>query len=197
VLSALGKTTLILAASPEDEAEGPGLTQRIRAAQGGDVAAFESLYREHVGRIFALALRLTGSASEAESMTQEVFVKAWEKLDGFRGESALATWLHSICVSLVLMERRSTSRRLQRVESTDDIERADPAPRAPDPGVRMDLDRAIQRLPNGARIVFVLHDIEGYAHAEIAERMGIKENTCKAQLHRARGILKEWLDGRS
>jgi RNA polymerase sigma-70 factor, ECF subfamily len=197
VLSAIGKTTLILAASPDDEAQGPGLTERVRAAQRGDVVAFEALYREHVARIFGLAVRLLGNVSEAESLVQDVFVKAWEKLADFRGESAFPTWLHAICVSLVLMQRRSVSRRLERVTTEDDLERADPVVRATlDPGTRVDLERAIERLPNGARLVFVLHDVEGYAHTEIAARMGITENTCKAQLHRARGILKEWLDGR-
>jgi RNA polymerase sigma-70 factor (ECF subfamily) len=167
---------------------------RVRAAQQGDVTAFESLYRENVGRVHALCLRMTGNRAEAESLTQEAFVRAWERLDQFRGDSAFSTWLHHVAVSVVVSTRRATVRRLARVRHTDDLERLDPpspAPRAPD--AMVDLERAIAALPEGARMVFVLYAVEGYSHADIARELGVAENTSKAQLHRARALLKEVL----
>jgi RNA polymerase sigma-70 factor (ECF subfamily) len=170
------------------------ITARVRAAQEGDTTAFETLYRENVGRVHGLCLRMMGNAHEAEALTQESFVRAWEHLRDFRGESAFETWLHHVAVSVVLTHRRATLRRLRRIETNDDLARVDgpdPSPRAPD--ARVDLDRAIALLPHGARIVFVLFEIEGYTHAEIARELGIAENTSKAQLHRARGLLRELL----
>jgi RNA polymerase sigma-70 factor (ECF subfamily) len=171
------------------------LPPRVAAARAGDVAAFEALYREHVGRIYALCLRMTGDVSEAESLAQETFVRAWKRLAEFRGDAAFATWLHHVAVSVVLTTRRATLRRLQRIETTDDLERLDrvTAPQ-PSEGSRLDLERAIATLPDGARIVFVLFEIVGYAHAEIARELGIAENTSRAQLHRARGLLRKVLD---
>jgi RNA polymerase sigma-70 factor (ECF subfamily) len=186
--------SLALASLSNDAGPRDRASDLVALAQSGDASAFEALYREHVGRVYALALRLLGSVPDAEAMTQDVFVRAWERLQGFRGESSLSTWLHQICVSLVLMQHRSTARRLRRVESASDLERLDPPAARRLPEERMDLERAIHGLPEGARIVFVLHDVEGYAHAEIAARMNIAENTCKAQLHRARQLLKGVLD---
>jgi RNA polymerase sigma-70 factor (ECF subfamily) len=166
----------------------------VRAAQEGDASAFQALYREHVGRIHGLCLRMTGNAHEAESLTQEAFVRAWTRLRAFRGESAFGTWLHHVAVSVVLTSRRATLRRLRRIETTDDLARIDgPDPVLPAPDARVDLDRAIALLPEGARIVFVLFEIEGHSHAEIARELDIAENTSKAQLHRARGLLREML----
>jgi RNA polymerase sigma-70 factor, ECF subfamily len=176
---------------PRPERAARGVTARVRAAQDGDVAAFEALYREHTGRVHGLCLRMTGSAHEAESLTQEAFVRAWQRLGEFRGDSAFGTWMHHVAVSVVLTSRRATLRRLRRVETTDDLAVLDgpsPAPRAPE--ARVDLERAIALLPEGARMVFVLFEIEGYSHAEIAGELGIAENTSKAQLHRARGLLR-------
>jgi RNA polymerase sigma-70 factor (ECF subfamily) len=175
----------------------PEIHPRVAAAQAGDVIAFEALYRDHVGRVYALCLRMTGDAHEAESLSQETFVRAWKRLAEFRGDAAFATWLHHVAVSVVLTSRRTTLRRLRRVETTDDLERLDSAAVAPAPlsdGARLDLERAIAGLPAGARIVFVLFEIEGYAHAEIARELGIAENTSRAQLHRARRLLREVLD---
>jgi RNA polymerase sigma-70 factor, ECF subfamily len=173
----------------------PVIHPRVRAAQQGDVTAFEGLYREHVGKIHALCLRMTGDPHEAESATQEAFVRAWKRLPEFRGEAAFGTWLHRVAVNVVLTTRRATLRRLRRVETTDDLERLDRAsPSAAPEGARVDLDRAIATLPDGARIVFVLFEIEGYSHAEIARELGIVENTSRAQLHRARHLLREVLD---
>jgi RNA polymerase sigma-70 factor, ECF subfamily len=166
---------------------------RVRAAQAGDVAAFEAIYRENVGRVLALCLRLTANGAEAEHLTQDTFVRAWERLATFRGESAFATWLRHVAVSVVLGARRENARRTKRVVTTDDevILASACDQRRDDDG--LDLERAIATLPEGARTVFVLHDIEGYKHDEIAALAGIAEGTSKAQLHRARTLLKEVL----
>jgi RNA polymerase sigma-70 factor, ECF subfamily len=174
--------------------DAPAMPPRVRAARAGDVAAFEGLYRESVGMVYGLCLRMTGDASEAESLAQEAFVRAWRRLPEFRGEAAFTTWLHHVAGSVVLTSRRATLRRLRRVETTDDLDRLDrPAP-APPLADRVDLERAIALLPEGARIVLVLHEIEGYSHAEIARELGIAEATSRAQLHRARRLVREILD---
>lgn len=169
-----------------------GIAADVRAAQGGDVAAFERIYRENVGRVHALCIRLCADAPQAEALTQDAFVRAWESLASFRGESAFATWLRHLTVNVVLTERRASARRRQRVETReDDVILAHCAHRRDDEGI--DLERAIARLPEGARTIFVLHDIEGYKHDEIARLLGIAEGTSKAQLHKARTLLKEVL----
>ncbi len=157
--------------------------------------AFEELYRNNVRRVFALCFRLAGNPDLAEELTQDVFVRAWQKLGSFRGESALSTWLHPLAVNVALSERRSRRRRLARVMPTDDLtvfEDADNTP-APAPESGLDLDKALALLPDGARAVFVLHDVEGYKHDEIAEMTGVAPGTSKAQLHRARRLLREAL----
>jgi RNA polymerase sigma-70 factor (ECF subfamily) len=165
------------------------VNQQIRKAQGGDPDAFRSLYEEHGGRVFALCLRLADDRRHAEELTQDVFVRLWEQLGSFRGESAFSTWLHRLAVNVVLGSRRSTGRRSQRVVSTDEPERYQAATRNEFPD--LDLEAAMAGLPEGARAVFVLHDVEGYQHGEIAEMMGIATGTSKAQLHRARRLLRE------
>jgi RNA polymerase sigma-70 factor (ECF subfamily) len=179
-------------AAVEDFAEG-----RIRCwverARKGDVGAFEALYREHVGRIHALCRRLCRDESEAEEMTQDAFVRAWERLDSFRGDSAFGSWLHRLTVNVVLTAWRSRQRYRERVLALDDFEGFDAAgPLSPE-GAGLDLERAIDGLPTGARTIFVLHDIEGYRHGEIGEMTGLAEGTCKAQLHRARNLLRKAL----
>jgi len=165
----------------------------VARARAGDVAAFEQLYRQNVGRAYALCLRMTADAALAEELTQEVFVRAWQQLKTFRGNSAFATWLHRIAVNVVLSERRTRSRRAARITPMRDVAALD-APAAPlSPGVRMDIEEALARLPEGARTVFVLHDVEGYRHNEIAAMTGIAVGTSKAQLHRARRLLREAL----
>jgi RNA polymerase sigma-70 factor, ECF subfamily len=174
------------------DAARPDLGPIVEAAQSGDVAAFGRLYREHVGRVYALCLRLSGEKNHAELLTQDVFVRAWERLRSYRGESSFATWLGRVAVNVVLAERRSSSRRTRRVVTADDETLAlAPLYRADD--VEIDLDRAIARLPEGARTVFVLHAIEGYRHDEIAELVGIAEGTSRAQYHAARTFLKKEL----
>jgi RNA polymerase sigma-70 factor, ECF subfamily len=165
----------------------------ILRAQQGDLAAFEALYRQHVRRVYALCLRLGGNVALAEELTQEAFVRAWKKLDQFRGESAFSTWLYPLAVNVALAERRSRRSRDAHTFLTDDVGAHERPPASVDPGVRLDLERAVAGLPAGARAVFVLHDVEGYRHAEIAEITGVTVGTSKAQLHRARRLLKERL----
>ena len=170
-------------------------TDLIHRAQQGDRAAFEALYRAHAGRVYALCLRLTADAAQAEERTQDAFVRAWERLATFRGESAFSSWLYRLTVNEVLLGRRAERRREQRVVTTDDpaaLERLRDATAGP--GIALDLERAVAVLPPGAREVFVLHDVEGYRHDEIAQLTGIAVGTSKAQLFRARRLLREALN---
>jgi RNA polymerase sigma-70 factor, ECF subfamily len=165
----------------------------VERARAGDAAAFERLYRENVGRIFALCLRLSGDAARAEELTQDAFVRAWQKLGGFRGDSAFSTWLHRLTVNLALGERRSEGRRWSRLLPDDVNDHEIAAPNRSTPGEALDLERAIAALPPAARTVFVMHEVEGYGHLEIARLTGRAEGTCKALLHRARKLLREAL----
>ena len=169
----------------------------VARAQAGDQTAFRELYRQNAGRVYALCLRLTGDARDADERTQDVFVRLWDKLRSFRGDSAFSSWLHRLAVNVVLNERRTTGRRERRVMPADDPDKvigAQHAPLSHPPGLSIDLERAIAELPDGAREVFVLFDIEGYGHGEIAELTGIAEGTSKAQLFRARRLLREKLE---
>jgi RNA polymerase sigma-70 factor (ECF subfamily) len=173
------------------------VNETVRRAQQGDQAAFRTLYQTHVGRVYALCLRLAGDAAEAEEHAQDVFVRVWERLASFRGESAFSTWLHRLTVNEVLQARRKAGRRTSRVAlAGDPLElEAAPAPPAAGSGAgSSDLAQAIARLPTGARAVFVLHDVEGYQHDEIASMLEIAEGTSKAQLFRARRLLREMLE---
>jgi len=181
-----------LAASPDEERRARE-RQRVGEALAGNVAAYEELYRDNVGRVFGLCLRMAGDASLAEELAQDVFVKAWQKLGSFRGESAFSTWLYPIAVNVTLSERRARRRRTSRVMATDDLAPFDKPTRREGPEDRMDLQKALEVLPDGARAVFVLHDVEGYKHHEIGEMIGVATGTSKAQLHRARKLLREAL----
>ncbi|HPF35682.1 MAG TPA: RNA polymerase sigma factor [Candidatus Krumholzibacteria bacterium] len=165
----------------------------VPRARAGDRGAFEALYRRHAGRVHALCLRLCGDPQEAAGLTQDAFVRAWERLPGFRGESLLLTWLHRLTVNVVLDHRRAVRRRaLTELDAGMDLPAL--APAAPDrPGARLDLESAVGALPAGARTVFVLHDVEGYRLREVADLCGIAEGTAKSQLHRARRLLREVL----
>ncbi|HEX6589199.1 MAG TPA: sigma-70 family RNA polymerase sigma factor [Longimicrobiales bacterium] len=166
----------------------------IERARQGERRAFETLYRENVGRVYALCLRMSGDADRAEELTQDVFVRAWSRLSSFRGDSQFSTWLHRIAVNAVLQKRRGDKRREQRVETRSAEELAE-APAARGGSMeRMDLERAVAALPEGARAVFLLHDVQGYKHHEIADMMGLAVGTTKAQLHRARRLLREALE---
>ena len=171
-----------------------------RLAASGDERAFERLYAAHAPRVFALCARMSGSRQRAAELTQDVFVQVWKRLATWRGESALSSWIHRVTVNLVLSNARASSRRQTHEMTSDDAE-GDTLPERPTPsradsGVHdaIDLERAIAALPEGARTVFVLHDVEGYRHHEIAALTGTAEGTCRAQLHRARKLLIEALN---
>ena len=169
--------------------------ERIRRAQAGDIDAFELLYREHSPRIYALCLRLkAGDKSDAIELLQDVFIKAWRRLDTFRGDSAFVSWLHRLAVNTMLENARSDQRRTARVLPMEDTSRLAGAARSSGIESRMDMESAIASLPRGARIAFVLHDVEGYQHQEIAEQLSVTVGTVKAQLHRARRLLRERLE---
>ena len=158
----------------------------VRRVQQGDLGAFEPLYRRHAARTYALCLRLTGDRMAAAERAQDVFVRAWERIRSFRGDSAFASWLHRLAVNVVLQEMRSTRRREARI-MLDDTATGFAADVRIDE--RIDLDAALLRLPPGARVVFVLHDIEGYGHDEIAKLLGNAPGTVRAQLWKARQML--------
>jgi RNA polymerase sigma-70 factor, ECF subfamily len=167
----------------------------VALAAGGDRQAFERLYRTHSSRVYSLCTRMSGSRSKGEELTQDVFVRTWEKLPQFRGESAFSTWLHRLAVNVVLNARKTEGKQNSRTDEADvGDERWDEGARAPMYVERMDLADAIAKLPAGARKVFVLHDIEGFKHEEIAEMCGITSGGSKAQLHRARLLLREALE---
>ncbi len=166
------------------------------AVAGAERTAFESLYRTHARRIYSLAYRFTGNAAEAEELLQDVFLQAYRKLGGFRREAALSTWLHRLAVNRCLDHLRSRAARQDAVTGplAEEAAAAAPRSRAASPITRLDLERAIARLPDGCRAAFVLHDVEGYEHREIAALLGIAVGTSKSQVHKARlrlrGILK-------
>lgn len=161
----------------------------VKLAAGGDQRAFERLYRAHVSRVYSLSVRMVGP-EWAEDLTQEVFVRAWQKLKTFRGESRFGTWLHRLAVNL-LLSRRETLKKRAHLPAGHLLENLT-ARQAP-PGFAVDFEKAVRDLPEGARQVFVLFQVEGYPHQEIAEMMGISEGTSKSQLHRARMMLRKAL----
>jgi RNA polymerase sigma-70 factor (ECF subfamily) len=163
----------------------------VQRARLGDSRAFEQVYRQHVGRIYAVILRMTADPALTDELTQAAFVRAWQKLSTFRGESSFGTWLHRLAVHVVLADRRSHGRRI--VALAPDGNMDGPAKTPPHPGVRMDLEAALETLPPQARHVFVLHDIEGWSHEDIAAALGVVVGTTKSQLHRARALLREVL----
>lgn len=170
---------------------GAGTADCIRQAAEGDVRAFEELYRAHLPRVHSLVRRLTGGR-DADEITQDVFVRVWQKLGTFRGESAFGTWLHRLAVNVVFERFRTETTRRQRFhhgEAIFDTLSAPPRPR----DVSLDFASALEKLPDGAREIFVLHDVEGYKHHEIATLLGISAGTSKAQLHRARMMLRRHL----
>ena len=174
--------------------------QLIARAQGGDEAAFAALYEAHKRRVYSLCLRMVSDPTEAEDLSQEAFLQVFRKLSTFRGESAFSTWLHRLVVNVVLMHLRKKG--LQQV-SLDDVDSSQEEPVKREYGDddrrlmgsvdRINLDRAIAELPPGYRAVFVLHDVEGYEHNEIAQIMSYSVGNSKSQLHKARLKLREWL----
>ncbi len=173
----------------------PGVTADertlIRQAQHSDARAFEALYKLHIARVYGVCLRMTGNVSEAEDCAQEAFIQAWKKLQKFRGDSAFSTWLHRIAVNSVLGRMRKSKREQERIMVVADDE--PPRLETGDSGELRDLSDAVERLPEGARNVFVLHAVYGYSHEETGEMLGIATGTSKAQLHRAKRLLVQQL----
>lgn len=162
----------------------------VKKAKANDYHAYEQLYRMHSGRVFGLCVRLCNDRDMAEDLTQEAFVLAWRKLDSFRGDSAFGSWLYRITTNTVL----SYLRKQKPFQNTIDIDDTDEESRKEDIGLQMGLEAAIERLPRGARTVFVLYSLEGYTHDEIAAMLSIAQGSSKAQLHRARQLLQEMLN---
>ncbi|WP_441817175.1 RNA polymerase sigma factor [Lysobacter sp. TAF61] len=185
-------------AASDDGADERGL---VAAAARGEVRAFESLYRRHAGRVHGVIARLVGNqGARAEDLTQEAFVRAWQALPAFRFESAFSTWLHRLAVNTALMELRSRRSRPQDDGDSDEevfdlLGSTDSAGHTT--ALTMDLERAVATLPPRARAVLVLYDVEGWKHEEIAAELGMAVGSSKAQLHRARGLLRERLGGQA
>ncbi|HEX6942204.1 MAG TPA: RNA polymerase sigma factor [Gemmatimonadaceae bacterium] len=170
----------------------------VALAARGDVGAFERLYARSSGRVYAVCVRMTGDPQRAREFTHDAFVRAWERLSTFRGEAAFETWMHRLAVNVVLTATRGERRRDARMVATTDEPDAesDAAFGRPGPDVetRLDLERAIAALPPRAREVFVLHDVEGYRHDEIADRLELQSSSVRAQLHRARQLIMRMLN---
>jgi RNA polymerase sigma-70 factor, ECF subfamily len=161
-------------------------------AASGDAHAFERLYRNHVGRVYALVRRMLDD-EDADEVTQDIFVRAWQKLGTYRGEAAFSTWLHRVGVNVILARRQTLGIRRNRFLEGDEALDTVPSRRT-GPEATLDFESALARLPAGAREVFVLHDVEGYRHEEIAGMLGLAIGTSKSQLHRARMALRRHLD---
>jgi len=167
--------------------------QLIERVLAGDAAAERSLYESHVERIYRLAYRMTGDENMAEDCTQDTFVKAFDHLSDFEGRAALSTWLHSIAVSVVLNRLRKVKRLRRREADLDNVPAGTAAIPPADLELKLHLHAAIDKLTDGLRLVFVMHDIEGYKHQEIAAILGVPEGTSKTRLFRARQLLREEL----
>lgn len=177
---------------------GPEVGTAVAAAQQGDTRAFESLYREHVGMVYALCLRMVAHRGEAEQLTQDAFVRAWRKIGTYRGTGPFGAWLRRLAINVILEHRRREARDPHWLaadldEVPQSMARSYERSRATSVEIAIDLEKAIATLPPGARTVFVLHDVEGYRHHEIAEMTGKAVGTTKAQLHRARQLLRQAL----
>jgi RNA polymerase sigma-70 factor (ECF subfamily) len=164
----------------------------VALAAAGDTQAFERLYRLHVTRIHGLVRRMVGGDGEPDELVQDAFVRAWERLSTFRGEAAFGTWLHRLAVNVVLNWQKGEGRSRRRIDDAADPDREPGRRVRPEHG--LDLEAAVRRLPPGARQVFVLHDVEGYRHEEIGQLLGVTSGTSKAQLHRARMLLRDYLE---
>jgi RNA polymerase sigma-70 factor (ECF subfamily) len=189
--------------SDDSEPAEAGMTDReaVELAQKGDVAAFEYLYRSHSRRVYALCLRMVGNTSDAEELMQEAFLQVFRKIHTFRGDSAFTTWLHRLSVNIVLMRLRKKTVKETPLEDSSGGEDFDEQPKeygAADLALlgsidRVNLQRAIAQLPPGYKQMFVLHDIQGYEHNEIATILGVSTGNSKSQLHKARVKLRKLL----
>ena len=179
------------AAGASTRADDLALVERCRA---GDLAAFEAIYRAHAGRLYSVACRVLGNPADAEDLLQEIFLAAHRKLESFRGEAALGTWLYRLAMNLCLDHLRSRAARTgQLTDALDDeygLDDAGSRRLAERTVAKMDLERAMAELPDGCRAAFVLHDVEGLEHREVAEVLGIAEGTSKSQVHKARMRLR-------
>jgi RNA polymerase sigma-70 factor, ECF subfamily len=181
----------LISQTPERPAVGDLLVERARQR---DPHAFEELYRLHHRRIYALALRLARTAGRAEELTQDTFVRAWEVLPRFRGDSAFATWLHGLAVRIFLEQSRAERKRAERVDTADGLDAYLVEVRRTLPETSLALERAVAGLPEGARVPLLLYAVEGYRYEEIATLLGLALGTVKAQIHRARRLLMEVLE---
>jgi RNA polymerase sigma-70 factor (ECF subfamily) len=188
--------TLMMTVTAEQRQTASDL-ELIRAASAGDAEAFEELYKQHHRRVYSLCLRMVGNPSVAEDMTQEVFLQLYRKLSSFRGDSAFTTWLHRLTVNQVLMHFRKRGVKLEHTSEEGDFTNVVETPLQSTRRIslidRLALDKAIAELPPGYRAIFVLHDVEGYEHGEIADMLNISVGTSKSQLHKARMRLRELL----
>ena len=175
-------------------AESVPMTDVARAA-AGDAIAFEAVYRAHLPRVYSLVRRMT-AGRDADELTQDVFVRLWQKLGTFRGDSSFTTWLHRLAVNVVIERFRTEQVRRGRMVDGEDIFEMLPGP-AQTRDLGMDFETALEKLPDGAREIFVLHDVEGFKHHEIATLLEISPGTSKAQLHRARMMLRKHLGPRA
>ena len=169
----------------------------VARSQAGEAEAFETLYHQHAPRIYSLACRMAGSAEDGEDLLQEIFLQAYRKLGGFKGEAALGTWLYRLAVNHCLDYVRSRQAKMNKLTETLDADTSfEPLARRDTPIARLDLERALERLPDGCREAFVLHDIEGLDHREVGEALGVAEGTSKSQVFKARARLRALLRGR-
>ncbi len=184
----LAATKITMDVIEQDSSE--NYSELISAVKQGDKASFKHLYEAEKGRVFAICLRLTKNRELSEELTQESFIQAWKKIKQFRGDSKFSTWLHRLTTNIVL--DRIRLKRHEYEENSEELDLSIPA----DPSLdddRRDLEMGISKLPDGARTVFVLFELQGFSHEEISDKVGIAIGTSKAQLHRAKSMLKEWL----
>jgi RNA polymerase sigma-70 factor (ECF subfamily) len=165
----------------------------IAQAKSGNKSAFEDIYRIHVGRVYGICLRILGDHFRAEEITQQVFIRSWVKLVSFRGEGSFGSWLHRLAVNAALNELNASALMQIQDSSLNDLKTEPSYQESCSQEMQIDLEKAIAALPVGARVVFVLHEIEGFNHREIAKKLGLANGTCKAQLFRARKLLREVL----
>ena len=188
--------TLIMTVTAEPSQASSDL-QLARAAAAGDAAAFEQLYEQHHKRVYSLCLRMLGEGSQAEDLTQEVFLQVYKKIGSFRGDSAFTTWLHRLTVNQVLMHFRKRGVKLEHTSEEGDFTNVVETPLQSTRRIsmvdRLALEKAISELPPGYRTVFVLHDVQGYEHEEISGLLDVSIGTSKSQLHKARMRLRELL----
>jgi len=166
----------------------------VTRSQAGDVQAFETIYRRHAARIYTLACRMAGSPEDGEDLLQEIFLQAYRKLGSFKGDAALGTWLYRLALNHCLDYVRSRQAKMSKLTDTLDADTSyQPIARRDTPIARLDLERALERLPDGCREAFVLHDVEGFDHKEVGKLLGIAEGTSKSQVFKARAKLRALL----